>query len=239
MNPRIALIIPALNEELGLPLVLRAIPEGIVDLVVVVDNGSSDGTAAVAAEGGAQVVSAPRRGYGTACQVGLAHLVHDPPDIVGFLDADFSDDPADLNAILRPLQAGHADLVLGSRELGCMEPGAIPWHARWGNRLAIALLTLAHGGTFTDLGPFRAISWEGITRLSMKDPGCGWNVEMQVKALRLGLRCVEVPVAYRRRVGASKISGTLGGSLRAGTAILVSIIRYGRGQTRVRHSGTN
>jgi len=238
MISRTALIIPALNEEQGLALVLAALPGETLDRVVVVDNGSRDRTAAVAAEGGAQVVKAARKGYGSACQAGLVHMKDDPPDIVAFLDADFSDDPADLTALLAPLKAGQADLMVGSRELGRMAPGAMPWHARWGNRLATRLMTLAHGGSFTDLGPFRAVTWDALERLAMQDPGCGWNVEMQVKALRLGLRCREVPVAYRRRVGASKISGTLSGSVRAGSAILFSIARYGRSTVNVRHSGT-
>jgi glycosyltransferase involved in cell wall biosynthesis len=239
MSLRTALIIPALDEEQALPLVLGALPGGLVNQVVVVDNGSRDRTAAVARGCGAQVVTAARRGYGSACLAGLAHLAGDPPDIVAFLDADFSDDPADLAAVLGLIQAGHADLVVGSRVLGRCQPGAIPWHVHWGNRLATTLIKALHGGSFTDLGPFRAISWAALQRLSLRDPGCGWNVEMQVKALRRGLRCAEVPVAYRRRVGVSKISGTLAGSIRAGTAILISVVRYGRGDGSLRHSGTH
>jgi glycosyltransferase involved in cell wall biosynthesis len=238
MMSRISLIIPALDEEEGLALVLAALPRNKLDRVVVVDNGSRDRTVAVARAGGAQVVQAPRRGYGSACLAGLASLAAAPPDIVVFLDADFSDDPADLAALLAPLEADQADLMVGSRKPGRMERGAMPWHARWGNRLATGLITLAHGKAFTDLGPFRAITWIALEQLAMRDPGFGWNVEMQVKALRLGLRCGEVPVAYRRRVGVSKISGTIAGSVRAGASILFSIARYGRGRVAVRHSGT-
>jgi len=229
-QPRIAVIIPALDEEESLPLVLAALPASPRHQVVVVDNGSRDRTAAVAAAGGARVVQEPRRGYGRACQAGLRQLAADPPDIVVFLDADFSDDPADLPRLLEPLLMGKADLVIGSRVLGQCQRGALPPHVRWGNRLAILLINLLYGARFTDLGPFRALSWPACQRLRLVDPNYGWNVEMQVKAARGGLRTVEVPVSYRPRVGRSKISGTIRGTVAAGTKILVSVVRYGWGR---------
>lgn len=224
---RIAVIIPALDEEESLPLVLAALPSSPCLQVVVVDNGSRDRTEAVALAAGATVVREPERGYGRACQTGLRHLAADPPQIVVFLDADFSDDPADLPRLLAPLMAGEADLVIGSRVLGPCQPGALPPHVRWGNWLAVFLINLLHGTRFTDLGPFRALSWQACTQLRLSDPNYGWNVEMQVKAARRGLRTVEVPVAYRPRVGRSKISGTIRGTVGAGTKILVSVVRYG------------
>lgn len=224
---RIAVIIPALDEEESLPLVLAALPASPPHQVVVVDNGSRDRTAAVAGAAGARVVHEPRRGYGRACQAGLRQLAAAPPDIVVFLDADFSDDPADLPRLLEPLLAGDADLVIGSRVLGECQKGALPPHVRWGNRLAIILINLLYGARFTDLGPFRALSWSAYEQLRLGDPNYGWNVEMQVKAARDGLRTVEVPVSYRRRVGCSKISGTIRGTVGAGTKILASVVRYG------------
>ncbi len=224
------MIIPALDEEESLPLVLAALAGSPVHQVVVVDNGSRDRTAAVAAAAGATVVQEPRRGYGRACQAGLRQLATAPPDIVVFLDADFSDDPADLPLLIAPLLAGDADLVIGSRVLGQCQRGALPPHVRWGNGLAILLINLLYGTRFTDLGPFRALSWPACRQLRLGDPNYGWNVEMQVKAARAGLRSVEVPVSYRHRVGRSKISGTIRGTVGAGTKILVSVVRYGWGR---------
>jgi len=222
-------IIPALNEEASLPLVLAALPAAFHDQVVVVDNGSTDKTAALATAAGALVVTESRRGYGRACQAGLRRLAATPPDFVVFLDGDFSDDPADLPRLLEPLLAGDADLVIGSRVLGRSQAGALPLHVRWGNRLAVSLINRLHGARFTDLGPFRALSWPACRNLNLVAPNYGWNVEMQVKAVRAHLRVAEVAVSYRRRVGHSKISGTVRGTLAAGIKILISVFRYGRG----------
>jgi len=193
--------------------------------VVVVDNGSTDGTAAVARAAGATVVFEPRRGYGAACLAGLAALRGAPPAIVAFLDADASDDPAQLDEILAPILAGRADLVIGSRVLGRREPGALTTLQVLGNRLAVALLGVLFGVRATDLGPFRAIRWPALERLGMRDRDYGWTVEMQARAARHRLRAVEVPVRYRRRVGRSKISGTVRGALGAGWKILFTIAR--------------
>jgi hypothetical protein len=226
----IDVVIPALNEEGSLPLVLADLPRPPVRRIVVADNGSIDGTARVAREGGAEVVAAARRGYGSACLVGLAHLRQTgPPDIVVFVDADYSDHPDELPALVAPILAREADLVIGSRVLGQRERGALLPQARAGNLVACLLIRLFYGHRFTDLGPFRAIRWHALERLQMSDPNFGWTAEMQVKAVRRGLRCVEVPVSYRRRTGVSKITGTVSGTIRAGYKILWTVARHIRG----------
>lgn len=230
LPPRIDVLIPALNEEASLPLVLAELPRPPVRRVVVADNGSRDGTARVAREGGAVVVPAARRGYGSACLAGLDHLRrNDPPDIVVFIDADYSDHPDELPRLIAPLLAGDADLVIGSRVLGEREPGALLPQARAGNLVACVLIRLLYGHRYTDLGPFRAARWDALERLAMGDPDFGWTAEMQVKALRHGLRVTEVPVSYRKRVGVSKITGTVMGTLRAGYKILWTVLRHSRG----------
>ncbi|HVT59725.1 MAG TPA: glycosyltransferase family 2 protein [Thermoanaerobaculia bacterium] len=226
----IDVVIPALNEEGSLPLVLADLPRPLVRRVVVADNGSSDGTARVAAEGGAVVVPARRRGYGSACLAALDYLRHHaPPDIVVFVDADYSDYPDELPRLVAPIVAGDADLVIGSRVLGRRERGALLPQARMGNLVACLLIRLLYRHRFSDLGPFRAIGWPALERLGMADPDFGWTAEMQVKALRRGLRATEVPVSYRRRVGVSKITGTLSGTLRAGYKILWTVLRHALG----------
>lgn len=227
---RVDVVIPALNEEASLPLVLgdlAALPAGTVRRVVVADNRSTDGTARVAREGGAVVVEAPRPGYGSACLAGLDFLrAHDPPDVVVFLDADYSDHPDELPRVVAPLLAARADLVIGSRILGDRERGALLPQARAGNVVACTLIRLLYRHRYTDLGPFRAIRWPALERLAMADPDFGWTAEMQVKALRHGLRVTEVPVSYRRRVGVSKITGTVRGTLLAGYKILWTVLRH-------------
>ena len=217
---RVDAIIPALDEESSIGRVLDALPRGLIRRVVVVDNGSTDGTAAAARAHGATVVKEPRRGYGAACLKGLEALAADPPDAVLFLDADLSDDPTQADEVLRPILEGRADLVIGSRALGKREPGALTPHARFGNWLATRLLRLLYGARYTDLGPFRAIRYDALCGLGMADRDFGWTIEMQVKAARAGLRHAEVPVRYRRRMGRSKISGTIAGSVQAGAKIL-------------------
>jgi glycosyltransferase involved in cell wall biosynthesis len=225
-----AVLIPALNEEASLPLVLRDIPRAWVAEIVVVDNGSTDRTAEVAREGGAVVVAEPQRGYGSACLRGLKELgqrTAGRPDIVVFLDADYSDHPDELPNLVRPIVEGRFDMVLGSRLAGQREAGAMPPQSVWGNRLACWLMRLFFGANYTDLGPFRAIRWDALEQLGMIDTNFGWTVEMQIKAARQGLRVCEVPVSYRRRIGASKISGTVRGTILAGTKILYLIAKYG------------
>jgi glycosyltransferase involved in cell wall biosynthesis len=223
-------VIPALDESLSLPLVLADLPRASVRHVVVVDNGSTDGTGAVAAAAGCRVVVEPRRGYGSACLAGLAWLgsLDEAPEVVVFLDADHSDHADELPLLLDPIGAGRADLVVGSRALGVRERGAMLPQQRWGNALAAVLIRAIYGASVTDLGPFRAIRWDALQRLGMVDRDYGWTVEMQVKAFAEGLVYAEVPVSYRRRVGRSKIAGTLRGTVGAGAKILATILRYAR-----------
>ena len=227
---RVAVLIPAHNEGRSIALVLSELPAGLAQEVVVVDNASTDDTAGAARAAGATVVAEARPGYGSACLAGLAYYAAQPagqrPEIIVFLDGDHSDYPEQLPELLAPLLAGTADMVIGSRALGEREPGALLPQQRFGNWLATRLLRLRYGGTHTDLGPFRAIRTAALDRLRMADTTYGWTVEMQVKAARLGLRVVEVPVRYRRRIGTSKISGTVRGTLGAGYKILWTIFKY-------------
>jgi glycosyltransferase involved in cell wall biosynthesis len=224
---RIHVIIPALDEESSLPAVLDALaPLGNFN-VVVVDNGSRDRTATVAAALGVKVVSEPRRGYGAACLAGLAALADQPGgDIVAFLDADGSDDPRELPKLLEPIARGQADFVLASRTLVAGEEGALTPVQHLGNRLACFLIARLWGVRYTDLAPCRALTLDGLRSLNMQDTDFGWTVEMQIRAARHGLRVQEIPSRYRRRrMGRSKISGSLLGSVRAGVTILGVILR--------------
>ena len=221
---RVAVVIPVFNERESLPLVIGGIPGDAVDEILVVDNGSTDGTDAIARGLPVRLVREKRRGYGSACLAGIAALEADPPEVVVFLDGDFSDHPEEMPRLLAAIQAG-ADLAIGSRILGRREPGALLPQARLGNALACHLIRLLYGHRYTDLGPFRAIRWEAYQRLGMRDRSFGWTCEMQVKALRRRLRVTEVAVSYRRRVGVSKITGTVSGTLRAGLKILWTIFR--------------
>jgi glycosyltransferase involved in cell wall biosynthesis len=216
-------VIPALNEAESIGLVLASLSRPPIRRAVVCDNGSSDRTAEIAEDHGAMVVREPRRGYGSACLRALRALNVDPPDVVLFMDADRSDDPDDTPAVLEPILAGRADLVIGSRVLGTREPGALTPQSRIGNWIATRLIGWLYGVRYTDLGPFRAIRYASLASLHMRDPDFGWTVEMQVKAARAGLRSEEVPVRYRRRIGRSKISGTLSGATAAGIKILGTI----------------
>jgi len=233
-------VIPALNEEQALPRVLAEIPRAAFETltrdgaavmaqvrrVVVADNGSRDRTAAVARAAGADVVSEPRRGYGAACLRALASLREQPPDIVVFLDGDYSDYPAELPLLLAPIVRGEAELVIGSRTAGRREAGSLTPQQRVGNAIACGALRLLYRARYTDLGPFRAIRWSTLQRLQMVDQNYGWTVEMQVKAARRGIRHAEVPVSYRRRIGASKVSGTIRGTLGASRKILWLLARH-------------
>ena len=227
-DPTVAVIIPALDEEDAIVRVLGDIPEELSAAVIVVDNGSTDRTAQRARECGATVVAEPRRGYGQACLTGMAELP-EGVSIVVFLDGDYSDFPSEMNTLVDPIARGVSELVIGSRVLGKREAGALLPQARLGNALATWLIRRLFGVQYTDLGPFRAVRLSSLTRLHMVDRNFGWTVEMQVKAARQGLRITEVPVRYRKRIGESKITGTLLGSVRAGYKILWTIFRHSRG----------
>ena len=226
-------VIPAFNEERSIALVLGDLP--CVRNVIVANNDSTDDTASIAERHGAIVVLETQRGYGSACLKGLATIRErieageDEPKVVVFLDADYSDHPQYLNQMVEPIIAGDADFVLGSRMLGEREPGAMPIQSIYGNKLACFLMRWLFGIKYTDLGPFRAIDYQSLCSLGMNDENFGWTIEMQIKAARAKLRTQEIPVPYRRRVGVSKISGTITGSVRAGYKILYTIAKYGLG----------
>ncbi len=224
MSSRISVIIPAFNEESSIGLVLDALPQEKLQEIIVVDNSSTDDTARVAAEHGARVVEEPRRGYGSACLKGMDAL--DSPDIVVFLDGDFSDFPEEIVDLVKPIEKGDADFVLGSRMILPESRMALLPQARYGNRLAVFLIKLFFNYSFTDLGPFRAIRYSSLMAIGMQDIDFGWTVEMQVKAVKNGLRIQEVPVKYRERIGVSKITGTVSGTFKAGTKIIYTIFKY-------------
>lgn len=220
---KITAIIPALNEEKSLGLVLADLPS-CIDRVIVCDNGSTDRTTQVAKEGGAEVVYEPKRGYGAAC-LKAVESVDANTDILLFLDADYSDFPKEAQRVLQPIIDGGYDLVVGSRIKTLNDHNALTPVAVLGNWLSTNLIRILWGVAFTDLGPFRAIRFDSYKTINMQDRDFGWTVEMQVKAAKSGLRCLEVPVSYRPRIGVSKISGTVSGSVRAGTKILWIIFR--------------
>lgn len=221
---RTCVIIPAYNEEQALPLVLKELPRTPETEVIVVDNGSTDRTFAAAQAANVKVVFEPRRGYGRACQAGLRGMAPGA-EVIVFLDGDHSDYAEELPLLLAPIERGEADMVVGSRVLQA-QAGSLTPQQRLGNWLACRLIAWRFGRRFTDLGPFRAMRADLLKRLAIRDKGFGWNVEMQVKALKAGARVAEIPVRYRPRIGRSKISGTISGSVRAGIAILGTIARY-------------
>ena len=224
MSPKISVIIPAFNEESSIGLVLNDLPRKTLHEIIVVDNGSTDNTAEVALESGARVVQEKRKGYGSACLRGIAEL--NQPDIVVFLDGDYSDFPEDIDQLIQPILSGEKDFVLGSRMILPESRAALLPQARYGNRLAVFLMRIFFGHRYTDLGPFRAIRHESLEKIGMQDINFGWTVEMQIKAVRNGLRICEIPVRYRHRVGVSKITGTFSGTLKAGTKIIYTIFKY-------------
>ena len=222
--PRISVIIPVFNEQDAIEKVIGDIPSHLPAEIIVVDNGSTDQTAKLAAAMGARIVRENRRGYGSACLAGIAATNN--PDIVVFLDGDYSDHPNEMPDLIAPILENRADLVIGSRVLGNSEPGALMIQARFGNRLATSLIKILFGVSYTDLGPFRAIRYRALMDLNMRDKTFGWTVEMQVKAAKQALKIQEVPVSYRKRIGVSKITGTIEGTLKAGWKILFTIFKY-------------
>lgn len=225
----IDVIIPAYNEEKSIGLVLADIPEELVREVIVCNNNSTDQTAMVAQRAGATVVDQPRKGYGSACLKGMEYIRQKPeqdqPDIVVFLDGDYSDHPEEMSLLVQPILEEGMDLVIGSRATGAMEKGAMMPQQVFGNWLATNLIRLFYNYNFTDLGPFRAIRWDKLEAIQMEDPDFGWTVEMQVKAAKYKLQCTEIPVSYRKRVGVSKVSGTIRGTILAGHKILWTIFK--------------
>ncbi|MEY4936039.1 MAG: hypothetical protein RIS64_2398 [Bacteroidota bacterium] len=226
--PIIDVVMPAFNEAKSIALVLNDIPRALVRHIVVCDNNSTDDTSAIARAHGATVVFQPLRGYGNACLKALEwiHQQNVLPDIVVFLDSDYSDHPDEMFKMVEPLIINAFDLVIGSRALGNRERGAMQPQQIFGNWLAITLIRWFYGYHFTDLGPFRAVTYDALQKIGMQDQTFGWTVEMQVKAAKLKLRCMEVPVQYRRRVGISKISGTVKGTILAGYKIILTIFKY-------------
>jgi glycosyltransferase involved in cell wall biosynthesis len=221
---RVSVIIPTHNEAQAIGRVLADLPSDLITEVLVVDSNSNDGTPKIAASMGARVIQEPRRGYGQACLTGLAAA--NSPDIVVFLDGDYSDRPSELPILLGPIIQGHADITLGSRLGRQRIPAALPWHQAFGNRLAAGLIRLLYGLKITDLGPFRA-GWADVLRaLALEETTYGWAVEMILKGALNGFRVVEVPVTYYPRIGKSKIGGTLKGTVGAAWFILSRMVRY-------------
>jgi glycosyltransferase involved in cell wall biosynthesis len=227
---RIVVIIPAFNESDSIGKVVGDVPKDLTDEVIVVNNRSTDGTEENAAKAGATVLRENRKGYGYACLQGLDYLKNKPidqqPHIVVFLDGDYSDYPEDMRDVINPIVKNDFDLVIGSRLLGDRDTGAMLPQAVFGNWLAVTLIRLLYGVRFTDLGPFRAIKYRALLDLDMQDCTFGWTVEMQVKAAKKGLRCCEVPVRYRKRIGVSKVTGTVKGTLMAAYKILTTIFKH-------------
>ena len=225
---RIGVIIPAHNEEESIAGVIKEIPSSLVHEIVVVNNHSSDSTARIAKESGATVMDEKRKGYGWACLKGIEYFKSQrtAPEIIVFLDGDYSDYPEELALIVKPIIEEDYDLVIGSRTLGIKEKGSITPQQILGNWLATFLIRIFYHIHYTDLGPFRAIKFESLVALNMTDKTYGWTVEMQVKAAKKGYKCCEIPVNYRKRIGVSKVSGTLKGTIGAGFRILLTVFRY-------------
>lgn len=224
----ISIIIPAFNEENGIGQVISELPRDFINEIIVVNNASTDNTERIAKAAGATVLREPTPGYGRACLKGIDYLKKSnrPPDIVVFLDADHSDYPEEIMALVNPILSNDVDLVIGSRAVGTKEKGSMTPQQIFGNWLATRLLKLFYNVKFTDLGPFRAIKFSSLIELDMQDKTYGWTVEMQLKAAKKKMKCIEVPVRYRKRIGFSKISGTLKGTILAGYKIIRTIFKY-------------
>ncbi len=228
MKPDVRVIIPAFNEQNAVGQVIEEIPQSLVSEVIVVDNGSTDNTFAVAESRGATALQETQKGYGNACLKGIAHLksTGNPPDIVVFIDGDHSDYPQEMPYLVQPILEENVDMVIGSRALGQKEKGAMTPQQIFGNWLATTLMRWFYGTTYTDLGPFRAVRYTKLIEMDMQDRTYGWTVEMQLKAAKMGMVTKDVPVNYRVRIGKSKVSGTLKGTIMAGYKIITTIFKY-------------
>jgi glycosyltransferase involved in cell wall biosynthesis len=228
MKKKIVVIIPAFNEENSVGLVINAVPKDLVAEIVVVNNNSNDQTRINAIQAGATVLDEPRQGYGYACLMGIEYVrnMPIPPEIIVFLDADYSDFPEEMQALINPIFHESFDFVIGSRAMGNKEKGSMTIPQIFGNWLATTLIRFFYGVQYSDLGPFRAIRYDRLIEMNMQDKTYGWTVEMQLKAAKKGLRILEVPVSYRVRIGKSKVSGTLKGTVMAGYKILSWIFKY-------------
>lgn len=228
MQVKIVVIIPAFNEENAVGNVIRDLPKQWIQEVIVVNNNSADDTRRNALLEGATVIDQPLQGYGYACLKGMEYVraMKEPPDLVVFIDADYSDHPEELPSLCKPILEDGYDMVIGSRAMGQREAGAMLPQQIFGNWLATRLMKLLHGYRYTDLGPFRAIRWQALEILQMKDTNYGWTVEMQMKAAKQKLKIKEIPVSYRVRIGTSKISGTIKGTVLAGFKIITTIFKY-------------
>jgi glycosyltransferase involved in cell wall biosynthesis len=226
-SPRVALVIPVIDESATIAGVVRAVPRDVVDDVIVVDGGSRDDTVAVAQAAGARVIVEPRAGYGAACLAGV-HAAADCA-VIAFIDGDGSDDPADLARLVAPILAGEQDFVIGSRAGGAREAGSMGAHQLLAGRLAGLAMRALYGVRYTDMGPLRAIRRDALERLAMRERTYGWNLEMQMRAARAGLRILELPVAHRNRAGgASKVAGSLRGTLKASWNLATTFVRVAR-----------
>lgn len=223
---KIIAVIPAYNEERSIGLVVAAIPRPPVSEIIVANNNSTDRTAEVASAAGAEVVNELEAGYGAACHRGVSAAQRRGAELIVFIDGDYSDHPEEIPMLIAPIVAGEMDMVIGSRILGQRERGALTPQQRFGGWLACNLMRLFFGARYTDLGPFRAITMTALERINMQDRNYGWTVEMQIKAVRAGLRVKEIPVRYRKRIGKSKISGTVKGVVMAGYKIITTIFKY-------------
>lgn len=222
---KISVIIPAFNEEQSIGKVVSDIPS-FVDEVVVVNNNSTDSTVQVAEEAGATVLTENRKGYGYACLKGIDYLKSKKPEVIVFLDGDYSDYPEEMVGLIKPIEHDGYDMVIGSRVLGTRERGALTPQQVFGNWLATRLMKLFYGVSYSDLGPFRAIKWSSLEKLNMVDPTYGWTIEMQLKAAKLKMKTTEIAVNYRVRIGVSKVSGTIKGAVMAGIKIIWTIFKY-------------
>ena len=222
---RVGVIIPAYNEALSIEKVIKDLPRELIIEIVVVNNGSTDNTADIAKNSGAKVLTENNKGYGWACLKGIEYFRNLNIDVLVFLDGDYSDNPKEITKLLKPIKENSCQFVIGSRVLGKRQKGALLIHQRFGNKIATSLMSLFYGAKFTDLGPFRAIKYNSLMKLNMSDKTYGWTVEMQIKAVKKKINYMEVPVSYKPRIGESKVSGTIRGSLKAGFIILFWVFK--------------